>query len=132
MKCGDDFICLIFLTLSHLKHMSPTSRSVSKAIEIKDFTRTALSTHSFKQSSVFKSASVFRETIRGYPIIQKLSCLETSSSPVAGSQTGCPLESAGRDTGRRHPTALRAPCWPTGYHVPYFMSSRRNSSLRTP
>lgn len=48
MKCGDDFICLIFLTLSHLKHMSPTSRSVSKAIEIKDFTRTALSTHSFK------------------------------------------------------------------------------------
>ena len=114
-KCGNDFIHLIFLTLSHLKHISPTSRCVSRAIEIKDIHRTAPSTHSFRQTSVLKSASVLGKTIRGYRIIQKVSFPETSSSPVVGSQTGCRMEMA--DKGHwpsRCPThtpwAHRAPC----------------------
>lgn len=103
MERRNDFIYLLFFTLSHLKHMFPTSRCVSKATEIKDFCRTAPSTPAFKQTSELKSASVFGKMTRGPPIIQKASCPETSSSAVAGSQTGLPLEWASRDSGRHPP-----------------------------
>lgn len=132
MKRRNDFIYLLFLTLSHLKHMFPTSRCVSKATEIKDFCRTAPSTHALKQTSELKSASVFGKTTRGKPIIQNASCPETSSSAVAGSQTGSLWNGLAGTAVAIHPMALHTPHGPTVHHEPYFMSSPRNSSLHTP
>lgn len=85
-----DFIHFIFLVLSHLKHISQKSRKpISEAVEIKDFSRTALSNSFIQINRSAKISICFWKTARGYPIIQKVSCLETESSPVVLKLAAC-------------------------------------------